>query len=115
MDINLVKSVTVTLKNGDEFLYKERGLEKFRKQMIKSPPLVKKKKVKVIETDDNSENEDDSYEEIASSAEKEVETNILSGNGYQTTSFNYSTLGKDESPYEAAKRMAAGSGLSFGS
>ncbi len=59
MDINTVAEILVTYHNGEQFLYKNKGLEKFRKEITRSPPL--RTTIPVVTEDSSSDEESPSW------------------------------------------------------
>lgn len=105
LDINRIEEVVVKYRDGQEVVFRGRGLEKFRILVKKSPPLkdAKTRSPKIVE-DMSSEEEHESSEEEVIPPKKKVKT----VNGYNTVHLDYgesATGKKGISPHDIAKNM----------
>jgi hypothetical protein len=56
MDINTIAEILVTYHNGEQTLYKNKGLEKFRKDIIRSPSLgVPRNQIREVDDDSSGD------------------------------------------------------------
>lgn len=109
LDINHIEEIVVKYLDGQEVVFRGRGLEKCRALIKKSPPLkiaITKKIPKVVE-DESSEEASESSEETPPPRAKNKKA-PKTVNGYNTVHLNYgdnsaSTLGT--SPHDIAKNM----------
>lgn len=110
MDINTISEISVTLKTGETMVYKNRGLEKFRKDMGRSPPLGGAVSQTIIVDDDDPQD----VPQKKATKKKSKSSPVV--NGYQTANLNYTA--STASPYEMARLMRQeaekSSGISFG-
>lgn len=100
MDFSKIKEVTVTFMDGNEKVYRGKGLERLRKEFSKQPAR------QVIEDDSSSE-------EAKPHHKKGSITLVEQAKGYQSAPHvNYTPAPAGMSPYELAKQMQRSSGLS---
>ena len=140
MDVNAIKEVIVKMKNGDRLLYRDKALDKLRKEMIASPAFgattVSKRGNKIIVVDGDVEDEEQFAGMTASAPVLPVSTartnssprswegaertsNMVTDTlsrmaGYKVADFNYKQ--SDMSPMELARQMqkeAESRGISF--
>jgi len=116
--MDTIVEILVTHKDGSKILYKDKGITKFKKLLLKPP-------VEVIDVDDDEQTEDLSRREGTPSRKskkvtresKEDDRQSLTHKhqgGYKSTDFSYSPV--DTSPKniaDVAKQMAQNSGLNF--
>lgn len=123
LDINHIEEVVVKYLDGQELVFRGRGLEKFRTLIKKSPPLKLQKTkrlpkvVEEVSSEEVSSEEEESSEEASESSEeisppaprvknKKAPKTV---NGYNTVHLNYgdtSAPGKNGlSPHDIAKNM----------
>lgn len=97
-DFKNIKQITVLLESGEEYIYRNKGLERFKKEMRS---MLYKKTSKIIEEDFSTDN-------------KPLNTVYVPNGGYKTTSFNYEA--SPLTPQELASQMrkdAEQKGLQF--
>ena len=115
MDVNTIEEILVKFKDGREYVFKRKGLEKFRKDIIKSPPLGGTQQRHVVDTDDaQTDGTPVSIDEApvskirgtqaAPPAQSRNET-LSQMKGYHVTSLNYSPAPANSNPYELARQM----------
>lgn len=110
LDINQIEEVIVKYLDGQEVVFRGRGLEKFRTLVKKSPPLVKTSKPKSSKiVEELSSEESESSEEEAPRPKKKAPKTV---NGYNTVHLDYggtstaAVPGKSGlSPHDIAKNM----------
>lgn len=126
MDINDLAEVQVRYNNGQEVVFRGKGLEKLRKMIKVSPPLrtvePKKTKQQVMVVEESGSEEEESSEEKP--RPKKTKSTPVNG-GYNTVHLDYggpkaTDVGsgtKALSPYDLAKEMqrqaSATSGVNY--
>jgi hypothetical protein len=110
MDVSRITEIRVTLDDGKVMLYKDKGIEKFKRQLMRhqtqSTPVLGS--LPIAETECEGD--------VCSVGEPSVESkNHMSYNNYGYSSasggFNYKPFSGN--PYDAAVNMQKSSGLTF--
>lgn len=99
MDVNNIEEISVKLSNGDNIIYKGRGIEKFRRIMAKCPPLGSSQEspVTVIE----SLSDDEIPQKKGSKGMNMPPTT----GSYATANLQYSAPSKGKSAIDIAREM----------
>lgn len=96
LDINNVEEIVVKYADGQEVIFRSKGLEKLRKLMKLSPPLHTEQSKKVIVDEESSSEE----------KPKKRSKTPRSANGYNVVNLEYGAGSKKElSPHDLAKDM----------
>ena len=114
LNINDVEEILVRFANGDEIIYKGKGLEKFRRLLADSPAYgeVKGRRGQnVLVVDDDYSPDDDVETRVPVEKPKTKKGKPKKGpsigpNGYHTADLDYSTgAAKGRSPMDLAREM----------
>lgn len=128
MNINDIKEILVTFNDGTQQLFRDKGKEKFRRQIKTSPPL--KGTIQIINQDDDDEDiiapqrkripqrtalveSKEDIQKLPSSREKTVMKKKKSEehpSGYMTTGVSYKPA-NGKCPMDLAREMSSRSGL----
>lgn len=100
-----ISEVLVTLVDGRQFIYREKGILNL-KRMLNTPPVRSKQRKEITVINDEEEDEEDQGN-LASASEplKRIPERPQTSNGYNLIPLNYSAPKGGKSPMDIAKDL----------